>query len=28
MRVKKVLTAVLGLCRETVIRAWDLRDDR
>lgn len=26
MRVKKVLMAVLGLCRETVIQAWDLRD--
>ncbi len=26
MRVKKVLIAVLGLCRETVIRCWELHD--
>ncbi len=26
MRVKKILIAVLGLYRETVIRAWELRD--
>jgi transposase len=26
VRVKKVLMAVLGLCRETVIRAWKLHD--
>lgn len=26
MRVKKVLMAVLGLCRETVVRAWELHD--
>jgi transposase len=26
VRVKKVLMAVLGLCRETVLRAWELHD--
>lgn len=26
MRIKKVLVAVLGLCRETVIRSWELYD--
>ncbi|MBK5224032.1 MAG: transposase family protein [Acidimicrobiia bacterium] len=26
MRVKKVLMAVLGLCRETVVRSWELHD--
>jgi transposase len=26
VRVKKVLTAVLGLCRETVVLAWELSD--
>lgn len=26
MRVKKLLMVVLGLCRETVIRAWELHD--
>lgn len=26
MRVKKVLMAVLGLCRETVVRGWELDD--
>jgi len=26
VRVKKVLIAVLGLCRETVIRCWELHD--
>ncbi len=26
MRVKKVLMAVLGLCRETVVVAWELHD--
>lgn len=26
VRVKKVLMAVLGLCRETVIRSWELHD--
>ena len=26
MRVKKVLMAVLGLCRETVVRSWELDD--
>ena len=26
MRVKKVLMAVLGLCRETVVVGWELRD--
>jgi transposase len=26
VRVKKVLMAMLGLCRETVVRGWELRD--
>jgi transposase len=26
VRVKKVLMAVLGLCRETVVRAWEVHD--
>ena len=26
MRVKKVLIAMLGLCRETVVRCWELHD--
>jgi hypothetical protein len=27
VRVKKVLMALLGLCRETVVRSWALHDD-